>query len=57
MSIVIDEISDIFIGMGYEIVDGPEVRWTTTTLRRSISPRTIPRRMSRTRFISTATYF
>ena len=25
MSIVIDEISDIFIGMGYEIVDGPEV--------------------------------
>ncbi len=25
MSIVIDEISDIFIGMGYEIVEGPEV--------------------------------
>ena len=25
MNIVIDEISDIFIGMGYEIVEGPEV--------------------------------
>ncbi len=25
MSIVIDEISDIFIGMGYEIAEGPEV--------------------------------
>jgi len=25
LSIVIDEIKDVFIGMGYEIAEGPEV--------------------------------
>ena len=44
MSIVVDEIKDIFIGMGFRIYDGPEIEMSTYNFDRLNTPATHPAR-------------
>ena len=39
ITLVINEAKEIFTGMGYEVVEGPEVEWDYYNLRPSIFPR------------------
>ena len=54
-TIVLDEVERIFTGMGYEVVEGPEVEYDSTTSRHLIFRQTILQRMSRIPSISIKT--
>ncbi len=57
MSIVIDELCDIFMGMGYEVAEGPEVEKDYYNFEALNIPKTIPQEMNRTHSISMAKSF
>ena len=57
LSIVLDELKEIFLGMGFDVVQGPEVESVIITSKRSTFPRTIPLGIPRIPSISTITSF
>ena len=55
-TIALEEVERIFVGMGYEVVEGPEVEYDLYNFEKlNIPARTIRPRMSRIRSISTRT--
>ena len=54
-SIVLDQLLTIFTGMGFEVVEGPEVEYDHYNFELLNLPRTTPRATRRTPFISTTT--
>ena len=50
-TITLEEVEDIFVGMGYEVVEGPEVEYDFTTLRHLIFLIIILQKMNRTHSI------
>lgn len=52
LTVVIEEIEDLFIGMGYTVEEGPEVKRITTTSNRSIFRKNTQRAICRTAFTS-----
>ena len=57
LTVVLDELKEIVIGMGFEIARVPRSSWTTTTSKHSISQRTIRPATPRTPSTSTTTLF
>lgn len=53
LTIVLDEIKEIFVGMGFDIVEGPEVETDYYNFEALNMPKTIPRATRRTPSIST----
>ena len=52
INLVLDEIKEIFLGMGFDLAQGRKLNTITTTLRRSIFQKIIRQGIPRTHFIS-----